>query len=76
MRPIAIGQVWYRVATLCPLEAYAGAGGALKPLQLGVGVSRGVEAAGHVLLSSLTEVDHARPYCLTWRTHRTAWTER
>ena len=47
------------MATLCPLEACAGAGGALKPLQLGVGVSGGVEAAGHVLLSALAEDDHA-----------------
>ena len=56
--PIANGEVWYRVATLCALEACAGAGGALKPLQLGVGVSGGVEAAGHILLSALAQDDH------------------
>ena len=64
VRPIAIGEVWYRVTTLCTLEAYAGAGGALKPLPLGVGVSGGVEAAGHVLLSALAEVDHAKAFLL------------
>ena len=34
VRPIAIGEVWYRVAALCALQAYAG--GAMEPLQLGM----------------------------------------
>ena len=41
------------------LEACAAAGSALKPLKLDVGVSGGVDAAGHALQSASTEDDRA-----------------
>lgn len=44
-----VTTVWHHVATLFFLEACFGVGAALKSLQRGVGVSEGVEAAGHVL---------------------------
>ena len=59
VRSIAIGEVKYRVAALCANEACASIDAAPTPLQLGVGVSGGVEAAGHVLFSALAEHDHA-----------------
>ena len=42
-----------QVAALFALKACVGAGGALKPLHYGACVSRGIGAAGHVLLSAL-----------------------
>ena len=47
VRPIAIGEVWYRMATQCILTVVAGEGRALAPLQLGVGVPGGAEAFAH-----------------------------
>jgi hypothetical protein len=37
VRPIAIGKVWVRLASLCAMDACQDAGPALVPLQLGVG---------------------------------------
>ena len=53
VRPIAVGEVWYRLAGLCALTACSDAGKALAPLQLGVGVSGGVEAVGHAVKAAL-----------------------
>ncbi|MES2940453.1 MAG: reverse transcriptase domain-containing protein, partial [Pseudomonadota bacterium] len=55
VRPIAIGEVWVRLAGLCALHACADAGRDLAPLQLAVGVSGGVEATVHALRASLAE---------------------
>lgn len=54
IRPIAIGEAWYRVAMHCALAA-AGreAGVALAPLQVGVGTSGGVDAIAHAVTSAL-----------------------
>jgi hypothetical protein len=49
VRPIAIGEVWYRFASLCALTALADVGPSLAPLQLGVGMSGGVDAASHAI---------------------------
>jgi hypothetical protein len=53
VRPIAIGEVVLRIASLCALAAVDGAGAALAPTQLGVGVSGGAEAMGHALRAAI-----------------------
>jgi hypothetical protein len=49
LRPIAIGEVWVRLAGLCALQAGAHPGASLAPLQLGVGVRGGAQILGHAL---------------------------
>lgn len=53
VRPIAIGEVWYRFAGLCALVALEGVGRGLAPMQLCVGVSGGAEAAGLAVKAAL-----------------------
>ena len=53
VRPIAIGEVWYRLAASCALAAIGHAGADLAPLQLGAGVKGGVEAACHAVKAAL-----------------------
>jgi hypothetical protein len=55
VRPIAVGEVWCRLAGLCALTACVDAGAALAPLQLAVGISGGVEAAIHAVKAALAE---------------------
>jgi hypothetical protein len=54
VRPIAIGEVWVRLASLCAMAACQDAGPALAPLQLGVGVPGGSQSVGHALRSGLS----------------------
>jgi hypothetical protein len=54
VRPIAIGEVWVRLASLCAMAACQDAGLALAPLQLGVGVPGGSQSVGHALRSGLS----------------------
>ena len=49
IRPIAVGEVWQRLASLCALAKVSAVGAALAPLQLGVGVSGGGQALGHAM---------------------------
>ena len=49
VRPIAVGEVWQRLASLCALAKVSAVGAALAPLQLGVGVSGGSQALGHAM---------------------------
>ena len=53
LRPIAIGEVFFRLAGLCAMAARPGAGRALAPLQLGVGVKGGSQIIGHALSSGI-----------------------
>ena len=53
VRPIAIGEVWYRLAGLCAITALEGIGRTLAPLQLCVGVPGGAEAAGLAVTAAL-----------------------
>ncbi len=54
VRPIAIGEVWYRISMLCALAAVgADVGSSLAPLQVGVGTRSGVDAAVHAVSSAL-----------------------
>lgn len=52
-RPIAIGEVLYRLTGLCAMTACEELGRSLAPLQLAVGVSGGVEALVHAVRSAL-----------------------
>jgi Reverse transcriptase (RNA-dependent DNA polymerase) len=61
VRPIAIGEVWLRLAGLCAMASCPGAGQALAPLQLGVGVRGGSQIIGHALSSGIS----ADPDCVT-----------
>ena len=47
--PIAVWEVWQRLASLCALAKVSAVGAALAPLQLGVGVSGGSQALGHAM---------------------------
>jgi hypothetical protein len=54
VRPIAVGEVWLRLASLCAMAACPDTGPALAHLQLGVGVPGGSQCVGHVLRLSLS----------------------
>ena len=54
VRPIAIGEAWYRLAMLCALgDAGATAGASLAPMQVGVGTKGGVDAVAHAVSTAL-----------------------
>jgi len=53
IRPIAISEVWLRIAALCALAALPGIGNSLLHLQVGVGVSGGAEIVPHALRAAL-----------------------
>ena len=55
VRPVAIGEVWVRLAGLCALAACPAAGPSLAPLQLGVGVRGGAQIVGHAVAASLPD---------------------
>jgi hypothetical protein len=61
IRPIAVGEVFVRLAGLCAMATCPSAGPALAPLQLGVGVKGGSQIIGHALRSGIT----ADPECVT-----------
>jgi hypothetical protein len=54
LRPIAIGEVWVRLASLCAMAACQDAGPALAPLQLGVSVPGDSQSVSHTLWSGLS----------------------
>ena len=53
IRPIAVGEVLLRLASLCASTAAAEAGPALRPLQLGVGVPGGAQCVGQALQATI-----------------------
>ncbi len=53
VRPIAIGEVWYRLAGLCALKALPNVGKSLAPLQLGVSTRGGSQSIGHAAHAAL-----------------------
>jgi hypothetical protein len=61
IRPIAIGEVWYRLAGLCALATCKDVGQSLAPLQLAVGVPGGAQIVGHALAAGIA----AEPDCVT-----------
>jgi hypothetical protein len=67
VRPIAIGEVWYRLAALCALAACPNISRSLAPRQLAVGISGGSQIVGHALRAGTL----AGPGCITvlvdWR---------
>jgi hypothetical protein len=48
-RPIAIGEIFIRLASICALACVPDAGALLAPLQIGVGIQGGAEIPGHAL---------------------------
>ena len=54
VRPIAIGEAWYRLAMLCALsDVGASVGASLAPMQVGVGTNGGVDAVAHAIATAL-----------------------
>jgi hypothetical protein len=54
VRPIAIGEAWYRLAMLCALtDVGAAVGAGLAPVQVGVGTRGGVDAVAHAIATAL-----------------------
>ena len=49
VRPIAVGEVWLRLAAVCAMEACPTKGLSLLPLQCGVGVAGGAQCVGHAV---------------------------
>ena len=53
VRPIAVGEAWYRLAGLCARTTCEKKGPSLAPIQLRVGITGGVESIGHAIRSAL-----------------------
>jgi hypothetical protein len=53
IRPIAVGEVFVRLAGLCAMASCPFAGPSLAPLQLGVGVKGGSQIIGHALRTGI-----------------------
>lgn len=49
VRPIAIGEVWARLVSMCAMAACPNIGPSLAPLQVGVGVRGGAQVLGHAI---------------------------
>jgi hypothetical protein len=61
VRPIVVGEVWYRLAPLCALATCPNAGCSLVTLQDAVSVPGGSQIVGHALRAGLS----ADPSCVT-----------
>lgn len=57
VRPIAIGEVWNRLAALCALATLPNVGPSLQPHQLGVGVRGGAQIVGHAVRAGCNSAD-------------------
>lgn len=57
VRPIAIGEVWHRLAGLCLLASLPEVGPSLQPHQLGVGVRGGAQIVGHAVRAGAAAAD-------------------
>jgi hypothetical protein len=55
VRPIAIGEVWMRLFSICALSECAGLGPSLAPLQVGVGIRGGAQCLGHAIRAGVSE---------------------
>lgn len=49
IRPIAIGEVWARLVSMCAMTASPDIGPGLAPLQVGVGIRGGAQCMGHAI---------------------------
>ena len=59
VRPIAIGEVWLRLAALCALVASPTTGKSMLPIQHGVGVPGGAQGVGHAIQAGVqAHADH------------------
>ena len=59
VRPIAVGEVWYRLAGLCALRALLNVGKSLAPLQLGVSTRGGSQSIRHAAQAALLADERA-----------------
>ena len=53
VRPIAVGEVWLRLAAICAMEACPTKGSSLLPYQFGVGVAGGAQCVGHAVKAGM-----------------------
>ena len=67
IRPIAIGEVWVRLAALCALDACGVPGTSFLPLQLGVGVPGGAQCMSHAITAYLRKHVHHVAVQLDWK---------
>jgi hypothetical protein len=67
IRPIAIGEAWIRLASLCAVHKCSDLGPSLVPLHLGVGIPGGAEGVGHAVRSALASDPEALLLSLVWR---------
>jgi hypothetical protein len=55
IRPIAIGEVWARLLSMCAMSACPIAGPSLHPLKVGFGVRGGAQCLGHAIRAAVLE---------------------
>jgi hypothetical protein len=55
VRPIAIGEVWARLMSMCAMAECAELGSALAPLQVGVGIKGAAQCLGHAIMAGVME---------------------
>jgi hypothetical protein len=67
IRPIAVGEVWYRLAALCSLAACPEASRALSPLQVAVGVRGGSQVVGHALRAGIAAAPASVTVQVDWQ---------
>ena len=53
VRPIAVGQVWLRLAAICAMEACPTKGRSMLPHQFGVGGAGGAQCVGHAVKAGM-----------------------
>jgi hypothetical protein len=68
VRPIAIGEVWCRLAALCALAACPNAGRSLAPQQLAVGISGNSQIVGHTLRAGMATSPGCIAVQVNWQT--------
>ena len=53
VRPIAVGEVWLRLAAICAMEACPTKGSSMLPHQFGVGGAGGAQCVGHAVKAGI-----------------------
>ena len=67
IRPLAVGEVWLRMAGLCALQAAPSAPDSLPPLQLAVGVRGGAQCLGHGVSAAVRSSPTVAVLQVDWR---------
>lgn len=55
IRPIAIGEVWARLMSMCAMAECDNLGAGLAPLQVGVGIKGAAQCLGHAIMAGIME---------------------